>query len=58
MPTIGTINPCYYYPIPLLKSCHYKVLPQHCDRFYLGFIRFSLIPYLLIASVSKPRKTF
>ena len=104
MPTLGTINPCYYYPMPLLKSCRNivigfilvlfgfrwilicslqvfrsqekptktKIKPcqslallshatikfqlQHCDRFYLGFIRFSLIPYLLVASVLKPRK--
>ena len=67
-PTKTKIKPCQPLTLlthdtikvlPRLKSCHDKVL-QRCDRFYLGFIRFSLISYPLIASdwsQEKPSKT-
>ena len=45
-------------PLTLATIALATIKSSNCDRFYLGFIRFSLIPYLLIASVSKPRKTF
>ena len=45
-------------PLTLATIALATIKSSNCNRFYLGFIRFSLIPYLLIASVSKPRKTF
>ena len=62
-PSKTKIKPCQplaLLTLLLLTLATITPLPQHCDRFYLGFIRFSLISYPLIASdwsQEKPDKT-